>query len=588
MNNQYEDLILNKKSSLQLLRILWSFFSNPIKKRIYFGFFLTATTAFLEVISVSIILPFITVITEPEKFMQIERVKYFMKTFGIESLVNMRLGITISLVLIVIIALLIRLFTLRYTTNLGAFVGAELSRKALRGFLTDPYEVQVARNTGAIISTINQNVDGSAGAITFFFDLIVNLVISLSIVLALYFINNAMTLITLITLLVLYLVLTANSQKKIKSCSKQIVVITPFREKSLLESISAVREVILSNLADFYLKRFYKFDKKKRSLYAKTSFYIGSFRFIVEATIIFIVAVLLLLFTSSNFDFSLAVFGTFAIGAQKLLPSLQTIFRMWAQFKSKRFQMIETIKVFSKESKKEHHFFNKKLPFKETIELLKVEFSYEKSNSLIFSDINMKINKGDCIGLMGPSGAGKTTLSDILMTLLIPQKGKILIDNIDILKDIDLTSRWKLNVAHVPQDIFLSDESFKENIAFGEENSEINYEKVVSAAKMANISSFIESLPSNYETRIGDRGGMLSGGQRQRIAIARALYRESEFLVLDEATSALDNKTEDNIMNTIKNIKGNITIVLIAHRLRTLEICDEVYKVESGKVIKLK
>ena len=130
----------------------------------------------------------------------------------------------------------------------------------------------------------------------------------------------------------------------------------------------------------------------------------------------------------------------------------------------------------------------------------------------------------------------------------------------------------------------MSDETFSENIAFGEDKSKIIHKKIVNAAKMANISDFIESLPLGYETKVGERGGMLSGGQRQRIAIARALYRDSEFLILDEATSALDHETEDSIMRTIKNLKGKLTIILIAHRLRTLQICDQVLKVDSGKV----
>ena len=400
---------------------MWGFFTPSIKYRIYFGCFLTVTSAFLEVTSLSIILPFINLITDPEKFMRISRVQYFMNFFNIESFVNMRLALIIALSFIVIISLFIRLFTLRYSVRLGAFIGAELSKKALRGFLNDPYQVQISRNA-EVISTINQNVDGSAGTITFFFDFVVNLIISISIVGALYIINNSMTLITLITLLITYLVLTYNSQKIIKLVSKKTVLVRPLREKSLLESLSAVREVIISNLADFYLKRFYKYDKKNRYLYATVGFHIGSFRFIVEAVIIFIIAILLLIYTASGLDFSLAVFGTFAVGAQKLIPSFQTIFRMWAQIKTKRFQMIETIKVFRKDDlvQKNNIKTIKKLPFKKSIEFVNVNFEYDNSKSLLFKNINIKINKGECIGLMGPSGAGKTTFSDLLMGLLIP------------------------------------------------------------------------------------------------------------------------------------------------------------------------
>ena len=202
-------------------------------------------------------------------------------------------------------------------------------------------------------------------------------------------------------------------------------------------------------------------------------------------------------------------------------------------------------------------------------------------------DINFVIKRGERIGIKGITGSGKSTLIDIIMGLLKPTNGKVLVDGDDI-HSRRYIDNWHKNITHVPQNIYLIDSSFAKNIAFGIPDNEINMDKVKEVAKKAHIASFIEESNQNYKNRIGEKGIKLSGGQRQRIGIARALYKQTELIILDEATSALDKETEKKIMDSIKSLNPNITILVIAHRLTTLDFCDKIIELRDGRLYETK
>jgi len=199
-------------------------------------------------------------------------------------------------------------------------------------------------------------------------------------------------------------------------------------------------------------------------------------------------------------------------------------------------------------------------------------------------EINVKINKGSHIGFIGTTGSGKSTLIDVIMNLLQPTKGSICLD--ELLLNQKNQRAWQKHIAHVPQSIFLSDTTIAENIALGFPKDEIDYERVYESAKKAQLLETIDALDDKYDTLVGERGVRLSGGQRQRIGIARALYKQADVIVLDEATSALDNKTEQLIMNAINSIDDDITVLIVAHRLTTLENCDLLIELSEGEVIR--
>ena len=222
-----------------------------------------------------------------------------------------------------------------------------------------------------------------------------------------------------------------------------------------------------------------------------------------------------------------------------------------------------------------------KLPVKREIELRNITYSYPNSEALIFDNADMVIPIGKAVGVVGTSGAGKTTIIDILLGLLKLRTGQVLADGVDITSNYP---GWLKNIGYIPQVIFMLDSTIRKNVAFGYTDEEIDDERVWEVLKEAQLDEFVRSLPEGLDTSIGERGIRLSGGQRQRIGIARALFEDPEVLVLDEATSALDNETEAAIMDSINILAGKKTLVIIAHRLQTIEKCNMVYRVENGKI----
>ena len=279
----------------------------------------------------------------------------------------------------------------------------------------------------------------------------------------------------------------------------------------------------------------------------------------------------------------LPIIGAMALGAQKLLPNVQQIYRSYATISGSRENLIDTLLLAEQEY--DHELENKIndksiLDFKK-LSLKNISFSYQNSEELTFNEINLEINKGDRIGIVGPTGCGKTTLLDILLGFLDPTSGEFLIDGKNI---SDVKQDWQKSISLVPQDIFLSDNSYLENIAFGSNLRDIDFDKVQQSSKKADIYDHIMKQKEGFDTHIGESGSQLSGGQRQRIEIARSFYRDSKVIVLDEATSALDTNTEKTIMDAIKNLDHEQTVLIIAHRISTIEHCDKIISVGNSKI----
>lgn len=284
--------------------------------------------------------------------------------------------------------------------------------------------------------------------------------------------------------------------------------------------------------------------------------------------------------------------GVLALAAVRLMPSINKIVGLYNtnKFKMPLFNEIfdDLMAVKENKDRDERHILQKDagvLPFNKAISVKNLSFEYPEKNKLVLDNVSFEIPKGGFVGIVGPSGAGKTTFVDILLGLLPPKNGSIYVDGVDIFTNL---SGWLSNVAYVPQSIYLVDGTIAENVAFGVPADEVDPEKIRKVLEMAELKEFVDSLPKKEHTNAGDRGARLSGGQRQRIGIARALYHDPSVLVLDEATSALDNETEKSITDTILKLKGSITIIAIAHRLTTLENCDFKIKFDQGKAEILK
>jgi ABC-type multidrug transport system fused ATPase/permease subunit len=274
--------------------------------------------------------------------------------------------------------------------------------------------------------------------------------------------------------------------------------------------------------------------------------------------------------------------GALALGAQKLLPLVQQIYFGWAAATGAQQTLSDVIMLLRRPTPSDDDAGGR-LPFTNAISLRGVSYSYGGERQTALKGIDLEIPKGARVGIAGRTGSGKSTLMDLVIGLLEPTEGTIAIDGTPLVAGN--RAAWQRNVAHVPQAIFLSDASIAENIAFGVPAGEIDRERVQRAALQAELAEVVAALPEGYDTRVGERGIQLSGGQRQRIGIARALYKQANVLVFDEATSALDDDTESAVMSAIERLDRDLTIILIAHRLTTLQGCDVILRLDRGQVV---
>ena len=283
--------------------------------------------------------------------------------------------------------------------------------------------------------------------------------------------------------------------------------------------------------------------------------------------------------------------ASFAFAATRILPLVNSIIGFnttiiyYLPSFNNAYDNIISSKIFLNNRMKDKDNIEEAIDFKDTITIENIAWKYRKADYRTFEHVSIQIHKGEAVGIIGVSGAGKTTLADIILGLLSPQEGKILVDGKDIK---EYQRQWSKMVGYVPQTVYLLDDTIRNNVFFGIEEQEKEDEKVWKALEQACLKEFVEQLPDGLDTIVGERGAKISGGQRQRIAIARALYYNPEILVLDEATSALDQETETAVMEAVEQLQGKKTLIIIAHRLSTLEKCDKIFEVKNQKIVESK
>ena len=375
-----------------------------------------------------------------------------------------------------------------------------------------------------------------------------------------------------------------------RNISKQAKIQNDFAAgyiKCVNQGLGAIKETKVMRKEKYFLEEFSRTYQQYGEANRKYLFINQLPRMIIETMVVsgLLVMIVAKLAMGSTPEQIVPLLGVLALAAFRLMPSANRIVNL---FNTIKFQQPLFYELYPElmdikerqESRKESYYLSvqPKLKFEKSIQVNKLRFAYPEGREDVLRDVSFSIGKGDFAGIIGPSGAGKTTFVDILLGLLKPSDGNIKVDGQDIFDNI---RSWQANLAYVPQSIYLIDGSVKENIALGVAPENIDNARIEKSLHMAELYDFVSDLPEGMETRVGERGVKLSGGQRQRIGIARALYQQPEVLILDEATSALDNDTEKSITDTILKLKGQITIIAIAHRLSTLAECD--YKVEFAE-----
>ncbi|MDI7226779.1 ABC transporter ATP-binding protein [Leptospira santarosai] len=574
------------KSLFYLVLSIWNYLSNRRRKQFGILLILLIVSSLAEMMSIGAVVPFLSVLTVPEKIFDMSYIQPIKQHLGIFNPQQLILPLTLVFVTIAIFTGLIRLLLLWVSNRLSFAAGADLSLDIYRKTLYQPYRIHVMRNSSEVMSgvLVKANILVQALIIP-----IINTLGGISIIgailSALILFNPIISISVFIGFGVIYGIIGYVTRKRLSITSKikseeytQVI-------KILQEGLGGIRDVLLNGSQAIYCGIFEESDQKFKRASAESVFIGGSPRFLIES----IGMVLLSLFayflsqSDSGLVSVLPLLGAIALGSQRILPILQQVYQSWVTIKGNEAAFWDVLELLDQRLPEYVGTNVKPLNFSDSIRIEDLSFRYHSNQSWVIKDLNLNICSGDRIGFVGVTGSGKSTLLDIIMALLEPSKGKLIIDNIVINSSI-MRSAWQANIAHVPQSIYLSDSTIAENIAFGINIDKIDFDRVRAVAKQAQIDSHIMSLKDGYNTFVGERGIRLSGGQRQRIGIARALYKKTSVIVFDEATSALDNETEEAVMEAIEGLGRNLTILLIAHRITTVRNCDKIFELKSGKV----
>ena len=570
-----------------LLPRLWHHLSR--RRRRQFGLLtgLMMVSAFAEVVSLGAVLPFIGILVTPDRVFNHPIVADVAPAWGITSVDQLVLPLTVAFIAAALIAGAIRILLLWATARLAVAGGTDLSIKVYRHTLYQPYRVHVARNSSEVISGITSKVDGVVfGVLLPLLTLVSSTVLLVAIMLALLAIDPMMASVAAVGFGASYALITWMSRRRLHRNSQRIAYEQTQVVKALQEGLGGIRDVLLDGTQPVYCDIYRQANYPMR-LAQGSVFFIGqSPRYIMEALGMVLIAALTyaLSLQVGGIATFLPMLAALALGAQRLLPALQQIYLSWANISGAHASLADTIALLDQPLPAELlQPAPAPLLFQDTIHFDTVRFRYTGDGPWVLNGLNLVIAKGARVGFVGSTGSGKSTTLDLLMGLLMPTEGELLVDGQPI--SGNRLRAWQRSISHVPQSIYLADNTLAENIAFGVPPASIDLDRVQQVAHQSQIADFIESSPEGYQAYVGERGIRLSGGQRQRIGIARALYKQASVLVFDEATSALDNATEQSVMDAIEGLNRDLTILLIAHRITTVRRCDTIVALEHGRVV---
>lgn len=568
------------------LSLLWSHIVPRRRKQFCLLLLLMIAASFAEVVSIGAVLPFLAVLTNPERLYGDVLMQPVVDVLNISEPQQLLLPLTFAFSVAALFSGAMRLTLLWANTRLSHAIGADLSISIYRRTLYQPYAVHVARNSGEVIAGVSLKA---------------NEVVHLTILPLLVIFSSAFMLVAILSVLFLieptiaisasagfatiYLAIIGFTKKRLADNSQQASHEQNQVIKALQEGLGGIRDVLIDGAQETYCRTFRNADLSLRRARATIQIIAGSPRFAIEALGMVLIAWLAytLAGNEGGFASTVPVLGALALGAQRLLPVLQQSYASWALVRGGQASLRHALDLLNQPMPE--HASDRlpgPLPFRNNIALNKLSFRYSPQGPWVLQGVDLTINRGSRVGIIGTTGSGKSTLLDVVMGLLQPTSGTLSIDGRTITSENHRA--WQTHVAHVPQSIFLADATIAENIALGVSGDELDVERVREASRKAQIAETIETMDRQYDTRVGERGVRLSGGQRQRIGIARALYRQADVIVFDEATSALDVDTERAVMEAIDCLGSEITVLIVAHRIGTLKGCTQIVELSDGTI----
>lgn len=561
-------------------------------KSFYFLLVLMVFGAFAEMVGVGLVVPALTLMSNMDSLgdnIYLSRVLNYLGNPEESKLVALGIGLLVFAYLFKMVFLIILNW---YQSGFVNGVRASLSLRLFSNYLQKDWMFHTQRNSAKLITILTNETNLFAASHLYsLLNLLSELMVLVFICCLLFFLEPFVTTMMLSILVFFSSVFYISIRTRTKRWGAQRYISEGMRIQWLQQGFGGVKEIILLGREKEFIDAYSIHNAKVSEVIRLQWFFSSLPRLFIEFLIIliFCLMVALLLFQErSNLEI-LTVLGLFGAASFRLMPSIT---RLVASIQAIRYSaaVVDTlVKEVSglelrvdKESNPRPFIKSNPRPFTKSISVKSLDYSYPGSDQLVIKDVNLEIPKGSSLGIIGPSGSGKSTLMDVLMGLLNPQKGQVLVDNVDI--SIDPLG-WREHIGYVPQTIFLTDDSLRRNIAFGLDDSVIDEQRVYDALEKAQLAAFVADLDQGLDTVFGERGVRLSGGQRQRIGIARALYHNPSVLFLDEASSALDDITEREVMRAVNSMMGDKTIIIIAHRLSTVENCDFIYDMATGSVV---
>ena len=559
------------------------------KKKILILLCMMLIGAFLEALGVSMMLPLITVIMQPEFMASNEMVIWVCNLFNIYSHKSFAIACIVSLIVIFIVKDLFLIFQYYMQARFVCNNRFATQRKLLCVYIQRPYEYYLNAQSGEIIRVIQEDVTHTYELLTTLLGFWTESIVALVLIITIFLIDPFMTSFVAVMMLIIMLLITKAVKPVLRREGLLAQKHSALTNKWLLQAINGIKEVKVAHREEFFEENYERSGRVTIQAERKRTVLYNVPRLLIEMVSVCSVLALIaiMIYSGREAKTLFPSLGAFAMAAVKLMPSANRIvgaLNMISYQEPALDKLMENLLLLDEGGRREkcvQEECKESLELKKEILLKNVSYSYPNSTQKVLDGAQMVIPVGKSVGIVGTSGAGKTTAVDILLGLLLPQEGMVTIDGKDVMSAYE---EWLAHIGYIPQSIFMLDDTIRANVAFGLGREEQLDEKVWHALEEAQLAEFVRSLPKGLDTEIGERGIRLSGGQRQRIGIARALYHDPELLVFDEATSALDNETEAAIMESINNLFGRKTMLIIAHRLQTIAGCDMVYRVKDGKI----
>lgn len=562
------------------------------QRQLVFLLLIFITTSVLEAFGIGMLGPFINLAANPELVQNNSTLSRVYEFFNFQSYSLFIVALGLFVVSIFIIKSTMFLLSKAYTYKVLLSQRSAIRTRLLNAYLYAPYEFHLTRNSADFVNKIIVEANRFTNLVALpLVEVCSQVVVIVALVALMASTDILLVLISLGTLLPAFLGFLLIG-KRLKEWGRGA---SRAREKTLRvvsHGLGGLKETYVIGCESYFQKEMMRHVEAEASLESRFQTAQVVPRTLIEALLMVAIVGFICLsqfFLQQDFNSVVSTMGIFAVASFRLVPAGSQLMQSFGRIRNSAYTLdclyldLKEVEGQSPIYQKENRSSAKPLSFHQDLELKDVVYRYPNSTPASLDGISLCIKRGESIGLIGPSGSGKTTLVDVILGLLQPESGDICLDGTSIYSNL---SSWKKLIGYIPQSIFLLDDTIERNIAFGVPDLEIDSDRLWHAIKAAQLDELVQSLPEGLKTTTGERGVRLSGGQRQRIGIARALYHQREILILDEATSALDSQTEQLISHSIDALAGAKTLIIIAHRLSTLEHCDRVYALEKGKVTK--